>query len=132
MCKLFCIFRRVVIFWMGEGNVGMLFFGVCLRILYYQIYRHKSISAKFLPVLRDFYATIFLSDCSRLRTSLGSWPINIFPCAIIAQPCLLTRWRASLTEIRNHLSRMAAGRHEGFCFKETKTRSLFFFSALSD
>lgn len=58
-------------------------------------------------LLRDDFSFRLLA---RSRTSsLGSWPVNIFPRAIIAQPCLPTRWRTSLTEIRNHLSRMTAG-----------------------
>lgn len=73
-------------------------------------------------------------DCSfrsfaRYYGHLGSRPVNTFPRAIIAQPCLTTRWRTSLTEIQNHLSRVTAGRgrHDGFRIGERRGHFPSFF-----
>lgn len=62
---------------------------------------------------------------------MAAVPVNTFPCAIIAQPRLTTRWRTSLTEIRNHLSRVTAGRgcHEEFLYIKDRRGHLFFFFA---
>lgn len=87
-----------------------------------------------LTIPRYFYAATFLSDRSRLRTRLGSRPVNTFPRAIIAQP--LSDYALAHFTYRNpkppfSSDRRPSGRHDGFREKDAAT-FLFFLGTLID
>lgn len=145
LCKWFCILRRVVISRDvlastngGErGRMCTLFWGnVC--VLYYQIYRYINRLANGSFYQCPYHPAYFYDFSFRsfaVADRLGRRPVNTFPRAIIAQPCLTTRWRTSLTEIQNHLSRVTAGRgrHDGFRVGERRGHfSPFLFVLLID